>query len=427
MRSGLLAALLLQIASTPNPRYFLYTRTVIPATQSPQACALLDPPIFAHASPTLADLRLYSHSAELPYAITISESTLAPPDPARILNLGLRNKNIAFDVAMPPRPYTELALTLTGENFIAAAQVSGLKAATNPHPTALGTFTLFDLTAQHLSRSTTIPLPESSFPLLHIELTVTPTPGSTFVPTPAMVQGAEIPPNREAQTLYTPVAATTHFTQRGNETVALIDIPAQIPIERVSFTLAHEGNPTNFSRTIRITAVPHEPAHAQPEILSGQITRIHLPATASTPAVDDQILTVPATLGANLKYPATVEFAIENGDDRPIPLASATLEMRQRKLCFAPQAGESITLDYGDPTLRAPVYDFARLFNPAAPTTLATLTPEQPNPIYIPRQSPARDLTERHPELLWLALLAVVATLAVVAFRSSKHIPPLSR
>ena len=426
MRNLLLVAFLIQATNTPSPRYFPYTRTVIPSAPSPQACAVLDPPIFAHASPTLADLRLYSQSAELPYAITISESTLAPPDPARILNLGLRNHHIAFDLQMPPRSYTELTLDINGQNFIAAAQISGLHTPTDPHPTALGTFTLFDLTSQHLSRSTAIPLPESSFPFLHIELTVTPSPGSAFLPTPAMVQGAGIPPNREAQTLYTPVAQTPHFTQRGNETVALIEVPAHIPIERISFALA-PGSKPNFSRPVRITATPQQPPHTQPEVLTGEIARIHLPATATSPAINEELLTIPATLGANLKHPATVELAIENGDDRPIPLASATLEMRQRKLCFAPPPGEQITLDYGDPTLHAPVYDFARLFNPAAPTTLATLTPELPNPIYTPRPAPTRSLTERHPELLWLALTAVVAILAVVAFRSSKHIPPPSQ
>ena len=199
-------------------------------------------------------------------------------------------------------------------------------------------------------------------------------------------------------------------------------MPAHIPIERVSFALAPDFK-SNFSRTVRITAKTNGVPRSQPEILTGEITRVHIPASGLAPEVDDLSLTIPATLGANLEHSATVELAIEDGDDRPIDVASASLDMRQRKICFAkPAYAASITLEYGDSKLQAPIYDFARFFNPLAPTILATLSSESPNPEYIVRPAPHRTLTERHPEVLWLALLAVVAVLATVAFRSSKQI-----
>ena len=176
----LIAGAQAQAPATPKaePHYFRFLRTIeVPSGSSAQACAVLDPAIFAQALPTLADLRLYSGANEVPYAITISESTLQPPDAARVLNLGLRDRNISFDLEMPARSYTEVDLSLAGADFLATAKVTGLKSAQNPSSTALGTFTLFDLTSQHLSRSTSLPLQESSFPLLHVDLTSHPDRG----------------------------------------------------------------------------------------------------------------------------------------------------------------------------------------------------------------------------------------------------------
>ncbi len=433
----LLLLLLLQITTTPpEPRYFHHTRT-IQAPSGAQSCAILDAPIFLHAAPPLADIRLYTGPpaslSELPYVITTSQSTLLPPDPARLLNLGLHGHSITFDLAMPPRPYTQLTLDLDGHDFLASATLTGTQSLGHPGAT-LGTFTLFDLTAQHLSRSTSIPLQESTYPFLHVELSVTPAPGSHFAATPAMVHGASVPPNREAQTLYTPFATTTQFTQRGHDSIATLALPAHIPVERVAFTLAPvvDGKPdhTNFSRTVRITAAAAHPSShdrhlAPPETLSGEISRVNL--TEAGQKISQQSLSIPATLGENTTDDATVEIAVQNGDDHPLPLAAVTLEMRQRSLCFQTPEGPSptaLTLAYGDPTLAPPIYDLARLFNPASPTRPATLLAEQPNPLYTPRPTPQRSLTDRHPELLWLALLAVIGVLAVVAFRSSKHIHP---
>jgi hypothetical protein len=438
--SLLLLALAVQAAAPDappaQPRFFRYTRAVSigqDANATSQACAALDAAVFAHASPTLADLRLYASQSqgqtELPYAVTTSRSTLLPPDPARVLDLGMRAGHIVFDLQMPGRSYTELSLNLAGHDFLATAKLTGLNSLTDKPGTALGTFTLFDLTSQHLARSTSIPLQESSFPFLHVDLAVTPASGSSFVAKPEMVRGADVPPSREAQTLYTPVARTTHFEQRNRESVATLNLPAHVPVERISFALI-PGDKNNFSRTVLINAThkmeSESPVPSMPEALSGEISRVHLEESGKL--VDEQSLSVPAVLSFNVQSPGTVEIAVQNGDDRPLPLASATLEMRQREICFAVPTGAQgpVTLFYGDPALAPPVYDFSRLFNPAALSRSASLGPEQANPACTPRPTPRKSLTERHPELLWLALLAVIGVLAVVAFRSSKHIHPHS-
>jgi hypothetical protein len=98
--------------------------------------------------------------------------------------------------------------------------------------------------------------------------------------------------------------------------------------------------------------------------------------------------------------------------------------MRQHKLCFdAPSGtGSGLTVYYGDPTLAAPVYDYDRLFVPANKPLAAQLGPEQLNPGFHPPAAEVRPFTERHPELLWIVLIAVICVLGVVALKSSRNV-----
>jgi len=413
-------------ASTADQHYLRYQRAVSSPSGPGQTCAVIDPSIFPHAAPSLKDLRLYQDSHEVPYAITLSEPQQPDSDTAQIRNLGLRGHNIVFDVEMPNRPYTDVTLNLAGQDFIATATVSGTHDPNYSNQTSLGDFTLFDLTTQHLSRSTTLHLQETNLPYLHVELAVSPAPGAhTFTATPQMVLGVTVPPSREAQSLYTTAAATTTITQRGHQSIAAFTLPERIPIERISVDIPPTFK-SNFSRDVHITDHPSDapdtPAAAS-ETLAGTIFRVHL--TQSGREIHQQQLTVPATLGSNMQSSATVEVAIDNGNDTPLPIAAIRLEMRQRKLCFdalpATQAAQALTLFYGDPSLTAPRYDYARLFSPSREIHTAQLSSEQLNPAYRDRPD-QRPLTERRPHLLWIVLLAVIGILAIVAIRSSKAV-----
>ncbi|HEY6413708.1 MAG TPA: DUF3999 family protein [Edaphobacter sp.] len=431
MKSVLFALLLWQAADTglhtsvADPQFFRYQRAITLPAGAGSSCITIDPRIFPHAAPSLKDLRLYQESSgarsrEIPYAVTLSEPAQQDSESARVMNLGRRGRTIVFDLAMPARPYTEVALDLEGKDFLATATVSGLSEPNAPTSTSLGDFTLFDLTSQHLSRSTTLRLQESSFPYLHIELSVSPAPGNrTFNATPAMVRGATVPPSREAQSLYTTAAETTAITQRGRETIATFNLPERVPIERISFALA-PGFKSNFSRDVRITDRPVDTPASSVETITGTILRVHL--TESGREIRQQQLSIPATLGSNLQSAATVEVAIQNGDDAPLPVTAVRLEMRERKLCFDTPSAEPLTLYYGDPTLTAPQYDYARFFSAAMQLHAAQFGPELPNPTYHPRPD-SRPLTERHPDLLWIVLLIVVCTLGIVALHSSKKLP----
>jgi hypothetical protein len=426
----LLAFLLWQTVSAApvnpiaEPQYFRYERAITLPASGGQSCAVIDAQIFPNSAPSLKDLRLYQTlpgqpAREVPYAITLSEPVQPDSEAAYVLNLGMRGHSIVFDLEMPNRPYTDVTLDLAGKDYLATATVSGTPAPDTPG-TSLGEFTLFDLTTQHLSRSTTLHLQESSFPYLHIELTASAAPGTRgFAFTPQIVRGATVPPSREEQSLFTTAAETSAITQRDRQSVATFALPERVPVERVSFVLAPDFK-ANFSRDVRISDHVQGTPSSAGETLMGTILRVHL--TQDGREIRQQQLSVPATLGSNMQSPANVEVAVENGDDPPLPITAVRLEMRQRKLCFeAPSAG-TLTLYYGDHALSAPQYDYARLFSPSGSIHTAKLGAEQQNPAYQARPD-SRPITERHPELLWIALLAVVCSLALVAIHSSKKLP----
>ena len=420
---GLLLAFLWQTTPrvAPDPRHFQFERAieVHPGTAG-RVCAALDGTVYAH-SPALTDIRLYASSQEVPYALLTSQATAAS-ESAIVLDLGERGGHIVFDLEMPSRPYSTVNLKLSGQNFLATATVSGMNTLGGccGSGTALGTFTLFDLSAQHLGRSTSLALAESTFRYLHVDLAAKAIPGHPgFAAEAAMVEGAEIPPSREAQTIYTTVAETTQIVQSGRESVATFEVPAHVPVERVAFVMVADDK-TNFSRNVTVTATAkgEKDMPQTNEVVGSEISRVRM--TAAGKEIREESLGVPAILGSNARTPMTVKIAVDNGDDKPLAIRAVKLEMRERKLCFdAPP--NPVTMYYGDDKLVAPVYDYSRLFQPADPSTPAQLDAEQPNPIYAARAD-ERSLTDRHPELLWIALLAVILVLGVVALRSAKHV-----
>ena len=430
MRVATLAVLLgalwqAEVRVAPEPRHFAYERQVqvlsgVKPIVGP-GCAVLDGELYAH-SPTLKDVRLYAGGQEVPYALSTSQ-TAPMGDAEKVLNAGLRAGHVVFDLAMPPRPFTEVRLQLNRRDFVATAKVTGIKKPGDAGGTALGSFTLFDLTSTGLGHSTTLPLVESTFPYLHVDLAVNGAGGKPFAADAAMIAGAEVPPSREAQTIYTTVAQTSTITQVGRHSVANFHLPAHVPVERVTFTLA-SGDKTNFSRSVSILAHadgvnPQDPESR--ESITGTIARVRM--TQDSRQLREENLSVPATLGANMEAPADVQVWLENGDDKPLAVASVELEMRQRLLCFNANPAALPVMYYGDTALEPPVYDYSRTFDPTVAAVSYELGEERVNLAYAARATvDTRTVVDRHPGLVWGALLAMVGVLGWVAFRSAKRV-----
>jgi hypothetical protein len=414
-------------APSAEPQYLRYDRSLIlPAGASGTACAVLDANVYAHAANwSGGDLRIFrvvgsKKQEEIP--LTVNYSAAQPTDAvtATVQNLSLRNGNIVFDLAMPQRAYTIVDLHLAAQNFITTADVSGSNDNGGPVK-SLGTFALFDLTEEHLARSTSLALQESSFAKLHITLHLHSMDGGAFPHlSSAIVEGATVPASREAQTLYTAVAATTKITQEGTSTVGLIDVPAHVPIERVSFVL-DPAYKSNFLRSVSIAADRDAQTLMHPqEVIGGEIWRVTRKGDASgDPAIHAAKLTLIAVIASNLREAATVKVEVKNGSEQPLPIKAIQLEMRQRTICFDAVAGSTYMLRYGDNALPAAVYDSGGLAKMPVKPLVATLGPEELNGYYVER-SKAKTYDEHNPDLYWITLLAVIAAIGAVASRHTK-------
>jgi hypothetical protein len=409
----------LEPSIVPKLNSFRYIRKVLypaasPQNASPNACAILDAIVFAHANTGLDDLRVFdpTSTSELPYVVTLS-STSATSDPARIDRVvSPAARQLDFDLEMPHRSYSQVDLSLNARDFVASAHVTGLRTLTDTHPVFLGDMTLFDLTSQHLGSGTSLPIAESTFPYLHLRLTFQPAPGNALLRvTPSMIASAQVPAARVAQTLYTGIAQSSSVSQRGQQTVVTFPVPAHVPIERVSFDL-DPAEKSNFSRAVSVSASINSSAPI--ETLTGQISRVHL--TLGDHQIERQSLSIPAILGSNAQAPAIVEVAVQNGQQPPLKIRSVHLEMRQRQLCF-PAAGTNATLAYGSASIQPAAYDFARTFDATSPARRASLLQEHTNASFVAPGSTSSRF-KRYPAFLGLSILVALSLLAVIAYRA---------
>lgn len=385
----------------------------------------LDGTVFAHTESTGAgDVRIFGeesgHEFEVPFAMTESGPSTLDSEPATLGNVAVRNGELVFDLSMPRRETSEVDLDLNAKNFFAAAQVAGVD--TRGHATPLGTFALFDMSAQGLARSTVLPLPDVSYPVLHVALRLLDSQGRPMAPEPSMISGATVPPSRQSETVYTSVASASNIEQQGHWSAATMVVPAHVPIERAQFVLP-PGFHGDFLRDATVAATPMVKgwdALGAAEGVSGHIFRVVHSALAGVPAIDSQVLAVNTVIGSNLRSAAKVTASIDNGSAAPLPIERVDLEMRQRKLCFEVRPGASYTLRYGDAELSAPSYSYTRHFVLTAQPITAALGREQGNPIYVP---PGTDEGQRRPgrDLPWLLLIAGVSVAGVTALQYVRH------
>jgi hypothetical protein len=407
--------LLVVVAASPEIRYFRYQRPVLnlPA-KAGQACLVVDGGIFAHAAPALADLRLYRAGAETPYVVQLAAPAVASQRSIDPLDKGLRGGQTVFDAELPDGHYSDLQLAVVAHDFIATVEVSGSQAQSGSAETKLGSYTIFDLSKQRLGRSTVLHLPESDFKYLHFRV------AGPLVP--ENITGLSVVRLPASQPRYVSVAETAQVTRKGHATVFEFTVPAHVPVDRVVF--APGAQPALFSRDVTIQVEPVEtapaadgPRYPQTVTGSGNLLRVH--SVQNGHRIDEEHLAIDAPL-AQFDSPAKWTITIDNGDDAPLKLDSVRLQMLERDLCFESSGSGSATLYFGDAALSAPRYDYATLFARQADAAAAAAGPEQMNAQFELRPD-ERPFTEKHPALLWAALVLVIALLGAVAFGSAKR------
>lgn len=410
MKLAALMLLLLIAAPKPETRYFRYQRQVQAASAHGPACFPLDSVVFANASRGLADVRLYHGDQEVPFAIRTAQAPLTGSHAILPLNAGTRSGRTEFDAAMPAGTYTDIELQIAARDFQAKVEVTGSQSLGSSDARRLGTYTIFDLTGEKSGRSTVLHLPVSNFRFLHFAID-----GPIA---PAAVTGVTVLAAANApEPAYTTVAQSTITIQSGRATTLTFAVPAHVPVDRVLF---HPGaEPTYFSRgvTVKVDAASPDPRDDGAFIpMSFTGTLLRLQDTRDGQVSHEENFSI-STAGRPFDTPQTWTVAVDNGDDQPLQLGAVQLQMLQRELCFDSAGTTGYMLRYGDAALAAPRYDY--LLQPLSGHVSATssLGAEQMNAAWVARPDD-RAFTERHPILLWIALVAVLTLLATVAVRS---------
>jgi hypothetical protein len=405
------AALLLAFTvASPEIKYFRYQRPVpVPAQKSGQACIPLDATVFAHAAPGLPDLRLYREGAEVPYLLHQATPPEQKPETIPPLNAGVRAGQAAFDAQMPEGRYTSVEMEMAARDFVAAVTVAGSQTQGGPE-TSVGTYTIFDLTRQKLGRGTMLALPESDYRYLHFRIK-----GPIKAEN---IQGIHVERAVAQKPRFVQVAQAGPGIVNGKSTVLTATIPAHVPVDRIVFTPS--AQPAAFHRTVRITTKPLNVSADHPAreefLTEGSLLRVH--GVHEGQRIDEEQLDVAVPSGG-IDEDATWTITIDNGDDAPLRIESARLEMVERDVCFDANAAGSITLYYGDPALNSPRYDYEALTTAQSDAVPLALGTETPNPTYQARPDD-RPFTEKHPGLLWAALCVVVVVLGGVTLRTVK-------
>jgi hypothetical protein len=121
-----------------------------------------------------------------------------------------------------------------------------------------------------------------------------------------------------------------------------------------------------------------------------------------------------------VKPAGRLTITVDNGDNPPLQLTSVQPLSVERRVYFDPQGKTTLKLYYGDEKLSAPVYDYARFFHLDESAVQAPLGPGAHNDAYTPRPD-KRPWSERHPAVLWAAMLLALAALTAVAIRGLKQ------
>lgn len=378
--------------------YFKYDRPVEVSTPGRQHYLVADPAIWEH-SHGLEDVRLYAGTSEVPFALTVergsSENTRTD---VRVLQPGAIGGKTQFILDMAGlAEYDRIELNLSARNFVVKAEVAGQDDLHGSKWVTLGRTVLYDLSADRLGGNSTLRLPLTAYKYLRVTLDGQIKPGD--------IQGASASTRHEEKEVWREVAAASALPPNGQNSVFSASLPGSVPVERIEFTV----NPAqpDFMRTVELQDEKGE------RLGSGEIRRIH--TVRHGQRIDADVTSFPVYTAVA----GTVKILVHNGDDQPLKIDSVRLMQYERRIYFTPQAAGTLHLYYGDEKLGSPIYDYAKLFQKDASASPATLGMEQANTAFTGRPDD-RPWTERHPALLWVAIIAAVIVLGAVALRSMK-------
>jgi Protein of unknown function (DUF3999) len=378
--------------------YFKYERPV-QLSGSGQRYVVVDESVWQHARDDLGDLRLYSGSTEVPYSL-VSERGAQERERKNVpvLQQSTVQEKTQFLIDMSAlAEYDHVDLKLSAKNFVAHANVEGADDLHAQSWAALGDSILYDLSRESLGGSSMLRLPRTTYMYLRVTID-----GPVK---PYEVQGATSEQRDEHPPAWRAVGSAAREEQKGKDTIFTFDIAEKVPAEKVHFELAPAQS--NFRREVEIRNEKDD------WLGSGEINRIHMVRSGQKIDSEDDNVTF-WEHGQKI-----IKVIVHNGDDPPLKLTGVRLEQLERRIYFEAPAQGQLKLYYGDEKLERPVYDYAKLFLRERAATAGQPGAEAMNAAFTGRPDD-RPWSERHPVVLWVAIVGAVLVLGTIALRSMK-------
>ena len=397
MRSSLGHTAMFALLISSPLSFFRYDRPVR-SSGTGQQYVVVDETIWLHARPDLGDLRFYSGPAEVPYSLEVERgSTERQQIQVTVLQQSTVEGKTRFFVDMSGvAEYDHVKLTLAARNFVAHSRVEG---SDDPHGQKwafLGSSILYDLSKDRLGSNSVLRIPRSIYKWLRVTI------DGPVKPEDILSATSEIAEERLAAWRDVSGSARQDKNSANKDTILTFTVAQRVPAERVFFSF----DPTqgNFQRSVEI----------QDErgrwIGSGEINRIHIVRYGQK--IDSEQYEV----SFSTRTP-TIKVIVRNGDDPPLKLTDARIQQMERRVYFDAPAGGTLLLYYGDEKLQAPVYDYAKLFVRNNAAAAAQMDAELANSAFTARPD-ERPWSERHPMVLWVAIVGAVVVLGALALRS---------
>jgi hypothetical protein len=399
MPTAKLLALVLLGASS-SIAFFRYQRP-INISGTGQNYVTVDDSVWSHSRPDLGDLRIYNGQTEVAYALlTEHGSQQHEHKEVSVLQQSVVGGKTQFLIDMSSvAEYDHVDLRLGAKDFVAHFRVEGQDDLHGTQWASLGDSILYDLSREHLGNNFMLRLPRSTYKYLRVTVD-----GPVK---PADILGAISELHEERKPLWRNVNNAPAIQQHDKDTVLTFTVPANVPVEKIIFAI----NPAqlNFRRSVEIR-------DDKDNILStGEINRIHMVRAGQRIDSEDDEVDF-SEIGQK-----TLKVVIHNGDDAPLKVNSASLQQIERRLYFDAPSQSQLTLYYDDEKLERPEYDYAKLFLNSTDAHAAKLGPETNNAAYTGRPDD-RPWSERHPAILWIAIIAAVLVLGVLALRSMRSV-----
>lgn len=369
-----------------NPSEFHYVRPLAAGPGDDPVRVEPDGPLFEHAQPGLADLRIADANGRAVPWRSLPSGDGTAPKVVRVLNSGRQSDSaVALLDLGPQRTIRDRArLAIPDRDFVGRAVVLGADERDGPF-TYLSTTGVYDVRGAQAARSTVAVFPPSDFRYLLVR-----------VSDAGRIAGASVSGTRERPRLMRRAIRSTSRRESDAHTLVTLDLGFRdIPVDELRIDAATR----RFERPVAI--------------LGSNDGRRFTPLAAARIFRFAGSSSAPIPLRAHRRY---IRVEVDNGDDAPLRGIEVSAWARSRAVLLEGGHPFPYRVYYGDPRATAPEYDFARL--PVGTlglthTVPGHLGPERDNPVF--EQPPdTRSFAARNPGVVTAALALAALALGAV-------------